>query len=189
MKSWTLYSRRLWPYSFVVGAAWLITACDSTPRERQEVVRQEARKLDTLANEAAAKLRTAGQRTAAYGKEARARKNQPLNAAADASFTRELLGTYADLSTITPDNVAAAYTQFLRQVRAKRRDWSQRDWDYADVIFKRLNERRRAIYLDVRASDDVRVKALQAEYMALENGRDLKDIGKAIKDKPATNRQ
>ena len=181
MKSWRLYTVRLRAYFFLVGSASIVAACDSTPRQRQEIVRQEARKLDTLADKAADKLRTAGQRTAEYNREARARKSQPLNAAAEATFTSELLGTYADLNTITPDNVAEAYTQFMRQVRAKRRTWTQRDWDYADAIFKRLNERRRAIRLDVRASDDVRVKALQAEYLALENGRDVKDIGEAIK--------
>jgi hypothetical protein len=144
-------------------------------------MQREARKLDTVADKAAVKLRTAGRRTVEYGTAARARKNQPLDAAAERNFKNELLGTYADLRTITPTNVAAAYTQFLRQVRAKRRTWTPRDWDYADAIFKRLNERRRAIYLDVRAADDVRVKALQAEYLALENGRDVKDLGQAIK--------
>ncbi|OUJ76048.1 hypothetical protein BXP70_01875 [Hymenobacter crusticola] len=168
--------------------ACFVAACDSTPRERQEIVRQEARKLDTLADKAATKLRVAGRRTMQYDSAARIRKAQPLNAAAEATFTKELLGTYADLSTVTPDNVSAAYTQFMRQVRAKRRAWTQRDWDYADVIFKRLNERRRAIRLDVRTSDDLRVKALQAEYMALENGRDVKDIREAIRDKPAASR-
>jgi cytochrome c oxidase assembly factor CtaG len=166
---------------FLVTIICVASACDSTPRERQEIMRQEARKLDTVADKAAAKLRTAGRRTVDYGTAARARKNQPLNVAAEASLQKELLGTYSDLSTITPTNVAAAYTQFMRQVRAKRRTWTQRDWDYADAIFKRLNERRRAIYLDVRASDDVRVKALQAEYLTLENGRDVKDLGQAIK--------
>ncbi|WP_324674456.1 hypothetical protein [Hymenobacter sp. GOD-10R] len=185
MKSWLLYSSRLQASLFFTGIACVVAACDSTPRERQEIARQEVRKLDTLADKAAAKLRVAGRRTAQYDSAARVRKAQPLNAAAEATFTQELLGTYADLSTVTPDNVSAAYTQFMRQVRAKRRTWTQRDWDYADAVFERLNKQRRAIRLDVRASDDLRVKALQAEYLALENGRDVKDIREAIRDKPA----
>jgi len=184
MKSWVLCSLRLRAGFFLFGATALLAGCDSTPRERQEIVRQEARKLDTLADKAAVKLRAASRRTMQYDSAARVRKSQPLNSAAEASLTNELLGTYADLNTITPDNVAAAYTQFMRQVRAKRRTWTQRDWDYADAVFKRLNERRRAIRLDIRASADVRVKALQAEYLALENGRDVKDLGQAIGNKP-----
>ncbi|WP_188811703.1 hypothetical protein [Hymenobacter cavernae] len=171
----------------LASLVWL-TACDSTPRERQEIVRQEARKLDTLADKAAVKLRAAGRRTMQYDSAARVRKSQPLGKAAEASFTKELLGTYSDFQSINPDNVAAAYTQFMRQVRAKRRTWTQRDWDYADAIYKHLNERRRAIRLDIRASDDVRIKSLQAEYLALENGRDLKDYGQAIGNKPAADR-
>ena len=57
--------------SIVAGAALLagisgLSACDSTPRERQEIVREEARKLDTLADSAAYKIRNAEYRAAHF---------------------------------------------------------------------------------------------------------------------------
>ena len=64
---------------------------------------------------------------------------------------------------------------------AKRRQWSQRDWDYATSIFKRLNARYRALRLDLPARNELHIKALQTEFEALETGRDLKDLGNAAK--------
>ncbi|UOQ73089.1 hypothetical protein [Hymenobacter cellulosilyticus] len=159
-----------------------LSACDTTPRERQEIVRDEARKLDTLADRAADKLRNAGRRAARYDSAARIRNRQPLDAAATATFTQQLLGSYSDVESLTPATIEPAYVQLLRQTRAQRRQWSQRDWDYATSIYKRLNEQLKAIRLDVKGRDEVHIRALQAEFTALETSRDVKDIGQAVKN-------
>ncbi|SMB84894.1 hypothetical protein SAMN00120144_3872 [Hymenobacter roseosalivarius DSM 11622] len=161
---------------------FLLTGCDTTPRERQEVVRQEARKLDTLAERAGDRLDRASDRAADYTATARARNRQPLDPAAESAFTTELLGTYATIDQLTPQSIEPAYTQLLRQTRAKRRQWTQRDWDYATSVYKRLNNQLKAIRLDVVGRDELRIRGLQAEFVAMESGRDIKDLGQAVKE-------
>ncbi|MCB2406545.1 hypothetical protein [Hymenobacter lucidus] len=166
----------------LLGTTLLLSGCDTTPRERQEIVREEARKLDTLADRTADKLRVAGRRAARYDSVSRARNRQPLDNATTATFTKQLLGTYADIETLTPTTIEPAYVQLLRQTRAQRKQWSQRDWDYATSIYKRLNERLKAIRLDVKGRDEIHIRALQAEFTTHETSRDVKDLGQAVKD-------
>lgn len=184
MKSATLFLSKLSPVvsSFSLIFLLLLTGCDTTPRERQEVVRQEARKLDTLAERAGDRISRAGKRASDYTATARARSRQPLDSVAKENFTSELLGTYASVEELTPQSIEPAYTQLLRQTRANHRQWSQRDWDYASSVYRRLNDRLRAIRLDVVARDELRIRGLQAEFIAMETGRDVKDLGQAVKE-------
>lgn len=158
-----------------------LTACDSTPRERQDMVRQEARRLDTLADQAAAKLRTAGRRASRFDSTSKVRSRTPLDKAAETTFSNELLGTYAGVEQLTTATIEPAFVQFMQQVRARRKAWTQRDWDYATAISRRLNAQFRALRLDIKGRDEVHIRALQAEFTALETGRDVKDLGQAVK--------
>ncbi len=164
-------------------AATFLSACDSTPRERQQVVEQEARNLDTLADQAAAKLRVAGRRAARFDSASRARNRQPLDPAAELALTRDLLGPYADLDRLTPATIEPAFVQFMQQVRARRKAWTQRDWDYATALSRRLNARFRALRLDIKGRDELHIRALQTEFTALETSRDVKDLGQAVGQK------
>ncbi|RSK37446.1 hypothetical protein [Hymenobacter metallilatus] len=164
-----------------LAAGWLLTACDSTPRERQDMVKQEARKLDTVVDEAAAKLRVAGRRASRFDSTSRARSRQPLDKAAETALANELLGTYTNVEALTPATIEPAFVQFMQQVRARRRQWTQRDWDYATAISRRLNAQFRAIRLDIKGRDELHIRALQTEFTALETGRDVKDLGDAVK--------
>ncbi|RTQ47239.1 hypothetical protein EJV47_20310 [Hymenobacter gummosus] len=163
----------------------LTTACDSTPRERQEAVQDSARKLDTAAHKAGAALKRAGRRAARWDSASRARNRQPLDTVATTAFVQELLGTYAAIEQLPVTSLEPAYVQLLRQTRAKRRQWTQRDWDYATAVFNRLNRHYRTTRLDLPARQELRIKALQAEFEALEAGRDLKDLREAVRDQPA----
>jgi hypothetical protein len=165
----------------ILAAGALLTACDSTPRERQDMVKEEARKLDTAVDEAAAKLRTAGRRAARFDSVSKSRSRQPLDKAAESAFANELLGTYAAIETLTPATIEPAFVQFMQQVRARRRQWTQRDWDYATSISRRLNARFRSIRLDIKGRDELHIRALQTEFTALETSRDVKDLGEAVK--------
>ncbi|SHI38019.1 hypothetical protein SAMN02745146_0706 [Hymenobacter daecheongensis DSM 21074] len=163
-------------------AAFALVSCDTTPRERQEIVRQEARNLDSLVDRTASKLKTAGHRAARFDSVSRMRNRQPLDNASLATFSAELLGPYAAIDQLTPDTIEPAYKQFLQQVRQRRRTWTQRDWDYATAIYKSLNERLRVIRLDVKGRAELHIRALQTEFTALETSRDVKDLGAAVKE-------
>jgi len=163
-------------------AAFALPGCDSTPRERQEMVRTEVRNLDSLADRTAAKLKTAGSRAATFDSASRARNRQPLDNTSLDTFTADLLGTYSAIGQLTPTTIEPAYKQFLQQIRARRATWTQRDWDYATAIYKQLNARLKAIRLDVKGRDELHIRALQTEFTALETGRDVQDLGKAVKN-------
>ncbi|GAB2961947.1 hypothetical protein GCM10027048_32790 [Hymenobacter coalescens] len=172
----------------LLAAGLLTTACDSTPRERQDAVKNSANKLDTLADKAGSAIERIGGRAARWDSASRVRNRQPLDTVATSAFTQELLGAYAGIERLSVENLEPAYTQLLRQTRDKRRTWSQRDWDYATAVFRRLNARYRAIRLDLPGRQELRIKALQAEFTALETGRDLNDLGDAVREKPAAGR-
>lgn len=166
----------------------LTTACDSTPRERQEAVTRSADRLDSLADRAGASIERVGSRAARFDSISRIRGRQPLDPAATRSFAQELLGSYAAIDQLTATDLDPAYTQLLRQTRARRREWTQRDWDYATSVFQQLNARYRATRLDLPARNEIHIKALQAEFNALESGRDLRDLREAVRDEPASAR-
>ncbi|NVO30644.1 hypothetical protein HW554_05460 [Hymenobacter sp. P5342] len=165
----------------LLAAASLLSSCDSTPRERQEVVERETQKLDTLAERAADKLRVAGRRAARFDSVSRVRNRQPLDPAAEQAFSNELLGSYSAIGSLTPATIEPAFVQFMQQVRARRKQWSQRDWDYATAISRQLNAQFRAVRLDIKGRDELHIRALQTEFTALETSRDVKDLGEAVK--------
>jgi hypothetical protein len=162
-------------------AALLLTACDTTPRERQDAVREEARNLDTLANRTADQLRTVGRRAARFDSVSRARTRQPVDAATAATFAAELLGSYAAIEQLTPTTIEPAFVQFMQQVRARRKQWTQRDWDYATAISRQLNAQFRKIRLDIKGRDELHIRAIQTEFTAMETSRDVKDLREAVK--------
>ncbi|SHL66931.1 hypothetical protein [Hymenobacter psychrotolerans] len=166
-----------------VAALLLTASCDTTPRERQEAVREEARNIDTLANRAADKLRTVGRRAARFDSVSRQRNRQPLDTAAARTFASQLLGSYGDIEQLTPTTIEPAFVQFMQQVRTNRKQWTQRDWDYATALSRRLNSRFRTIRLDIKGRDELHIRALQTEFTALETSRDVKDLSDAVKDK------
>ncbi|GAA3933832.1 hypothetical protein GCM10022406_18030 [Hymenobacter algoricola] len=163
-------------------AAPALTSCDTTPRERQEIVRNEARNLDSLADRTAATLKNAGRRAATFDSVSRSRNRQPLDNTSLETFNAELLGIFSGIEQLTPSTIEPAYKQFLQQVRARRKAWTQRDWDYATAIYKRLNARLNAVRLDVKGRNELHIRALQAEFTAMETSRDVKDLGQAVKN-------
>ncbi|TGE09568.1 hypothetical protein [Hymenobacter fodinae] len=172
-------------FLFLIPAAAVLastlTGCDSTPRERQEAVSQGARRIDSIADKAADKLKVAGNRAARFDSVSKVRSRQPIDKAAEATFANELLGTYSSIEQLTPTTIEPAFVQFMQEVRAKRKQWTQRDWDYATAISRRLNQQFRNIRLDIKGRDEIHIRALQTEFTALETGRDVKDLGQAVK--------
>jgi len=173
--------------SGILLATWLLAACDSTPRERQEVARQGAQKLDTLARTAAQKLARAGKATARYDAANRARRARPLDPRQQIAMENKLLGPYSgQINALTPADLPNAYAQLVREARTQRAAWTDRDWDYARAVYQRLNDQLKQIRLDLPARDELRIRARQAEFVALQAGRAAKGIGEATKEPAAT---
>ncbi|WP_205503698.1 hypothetical protein [Rufibacter psychrotolerans] len=174
---------------FLTGVlATSLVACDTTPRERKEAAARELDKLDERASQAASKtkdeLKEAGQALARQRAERKMREARGPVAGKQLQMERELLGEYRDLSAVTPDRLRDAYVHFLQQVRDRKDTWTPEDWDYANAIYKRLNDREKALHDDIILRHATKIKALQAEYLALENRADLKDYQRIKKGQP-----
>ncbi|AMJ64066.1 hypothetical protein [Hymenobacter sp. PAMC 26628] len=164
----------------------LLTACDSTPRERQAVVREQAHKLDTLARQGAHTLARVGREAARYDAANRARRAEPLSPARKKIFTANLLGPYAGhLDAMMPATIGGPYQQLLQQTRARRAAWTNRDWDYARAVYADVNAALARVRLDLPARDELRVRAWQAEFVALQAGHTAAELHAATRDPAA----
>ncbi len=164
-------------------SALLLTGCDSTPRERQEVTREGVRELDTLARTAAQKVARLGKATASYDAANRARRSQPLDPRQEIAMEAKLMGPYSgQLDNLTPTDLPNAYAQLIRTAREQRDTWTDRDWDYARAVYRRLNDQVKQIRMDIPAREELRIRARQAEFVALQAGRTAEGISNAAKE-------
>lgn len=165
-----------------LGLTLLLAGCDSTPRERQEIVRQEMSKLDTAARHTGRTLRRLGRQTARFDSANHARRAVPLASAKQKIMDQALLGSYADqVASLTPATIAGAYGELLRATRVRQAAWQARDWDYAQDTYRRLNAQLARIRLDLPAHDELRIRAWQAEFTALRAKRTARDLHAATK--------
>ncbi|MBA9075378.1 MULTISPECIES: hypothetical protein [Rufibacter] len=179
----------LFPLSLFMFLTGLLTAtisCDTTPRERKETVSRELDKLDERVESAANKTREEAKEAKAALARKRAqsleRKARGPVAGKQQQMEQELLGEYRFLSQVSAENIKDAYVHFLQQVRDRKDVWTMEDWDYANGIYKRLNEREKVLHEDIILRHATKIKALQAEYLALENRADLKDYQRIKKE-------
>ncbi|PSR55326.1 hypothetical protein AHMF7605_18345 [Adhaeribacter arboris] len=139
--------------------------------------------LDSLSGEAKAEYQAARAKYKIWEAQNKQRTSQPLQAAEIEKRQAQLLGEYKDLNTITAANVREAYLLFMGMVRAKKQNWNQNDWDYVDYVYRQLNKRKDEFGTAISRTDKLKIKSLQAEYLALEASQDAKDLIKTVKSK------
>ena len=172
-------------FAGLMGFSLLLTSCDSTPRERQEAARQAGHELDTLTRTAAHKLARVGKATSSYDAANRARRARPLDPRQQIAMETKLMGPYSgQINALTPQDLPLAYAQLVRETRARRATWTDRDWDYARAVYQRLNDQVKQIRMDMPARDEVRVRARQAEFVALQASHTAQGINAATKKQP-----
>lgn len=137
--------------------------------------------LDSLSTDAKAEYQKAKVRYQEWERQNQQRATQPLQAAEIQKRQAQLLGEYKDLNTITAANIREAYLIFMGMVRAKKQNWNQNDWDYVDYIYRQLNNRKDELSTSISGADKLKIKSLQAEYLALEAGQDAKDLLNTVK--------
>lgn len=89
-------------------------------------------------------------------------------------WERQLTGT-TNISRLKPARMFDTYTQLLEKTRAQRREWSLRDWEYAEFVFGELNSRKAEVLEQLTNSDKIRIAALQVEFASLKKGREARD--------------
>ncbi|WP_205502985.1 hypothetical protein [Rufibacter psychrotolerans] len=110
------------------------------------------------------------------------RTSMPLHPETLQRFQTDLLGSATALEAHLPaQQMRDVYTQFLQNVRARRANWTAADWDYVDEIYSRLNQKKDQVEDQIPPKDKLKIKALQAEFLTLETGKDAKELYKELK--------
>lgn len=90
-------------------------------------------------------------------------------------WQKELLGTYADVNSLTAANLREAYITLLVNVREKKGSWSDQDWNKAKAVINKLDARKSSMEKELGTDDKAKIKLLQAELRTLETAGDIKD--------------
>ncbi|RNI31039.1 hypothetical protein [Rufibacter latericius] len=155
------------------------------PQAKEEFKEKTAKldsKLDSLSEKSKAEYKELRQKYQNWEARNQQRSQMPLKQETLARFEQELFGTPNALQVHMPaEGMREVYVQFLQNVRAKRNTWSAADWDYVDEIYSRLNQKKDQVEDQISGQDKLKIKALQAEYLTLETGKDAKDLYKEIK--------
>ena len=92
-----------------------------------------------------------------------------------AEWGDKLLGQWADLDTLNAANIREAYITFMENVRAQKSQWTDTEWAMAKMVLEQLNKRKEAISADIDTDSEVKIKALQMEFLTLETAADITD--------------
>ena len=90
-----------------------------------------------------------------------------------AEWERNLLGRWADYASIDAANVRDAYITFMENVRVKKENWTDADWEMAKMVLQKLNDRKSEITGNIDTDTEVKIKALQMEFRTLEAAADV----------------
>ncbi|WP_205502993.1 hypothetical protein [Rufibacter psychrotolerans] len=107
----------------------------------------------------------------------------PLQAEEVRLREKELLGSFGNVQNISAIHMREAYIRFMQNVRAKRQNWTSRDWDYADYILQNLGKRKAAVEEKLTTLDEIKIRTLIGEFHTLRSGQEFKESQRAKKQK------
>lgn len=154
------------------------------PKIKEDMRRRNAQleqNFDSLSDKSKEEYRDLQERYQRWENRQERRQAQPLDPDKLSRFKEQLLREYQDLKSINAGNIREAYLTFMGTVRAKRRNWTQDDWDYVDNVYAQLNERRGQVEGQIATGDNLKIRALQAEYLTLEGAADTESAIRGTK--------
>ena len=89
---------------------------------------------------------------------------------------RKLLNTSKPINRAMASALPDLYSRLVETTRVQHSRWTKTNWDEANVVLNRLNDRYSQVGDQLPIEDRVRVRSLQAEFKTLEKARDLKGI-------------
>ncbi|NDK56548.1 hypothetical protein [Pontibacter fetidus] len=141
------------------------------------------RNFDSLSAESKEEYRQLKHRYENWESRQERRQRQPLNPTQIKTWEEQLLREYKDIAKIEPTNIREAYLTFMSTVRIKKRNWTQNDWDYVDYVYGKLNDRLGQIEGQISTGDRLKIRTLQAEYLALEGAADTRNMLNSVDEK------
>ncbi|MCC3152309.1 hypothetical protein Q3A66_03510 [Hymenobacter sp. BT770] len=88
----------------------------------------------------------------------------------------KLLNTSAPINRAMASALPDLYSRLVESTRAQHSRWTKANWEEANLVLSRLNDRYSQVGDQLPIEDRVRVRSLQAEFKTLEKARDLKGI-------------
>lgn len=85
-------------------------------------------------------------------------------------WERDLLGQYANGTSMSANNVEEAYKNFMSNVRARHKSWDQDEWEMAHLVLEELNQRK-AAFDELPDEAEVRIKAMQMEFVTMRDSQ------------------
>lgn len=89
---------------------------------------------------------------------------------------RKLLSTTAPINRASASALPNLYARLVETTGDQHKTWTKTNWEEANLLLSRLNDRYEQVGTQLPLEDRVRVRTLQAEFRALEKARDLKGI-------------
>ena len=89
-------------------------------------------------------------------------------------WERAMTGTI-DIAALKPAAMRNAYTRLIDYTRAHRRNWTLRDWEYAEFVFGELNSRKAEVLDNLSNGDKMKIAALQVEFATLKKSREAQE--------------
>jgi arsenate reductase-like glutaredoxin family protein len=87
------------------------------------------------------------------------------------------------ISAIKSENMRNAFIRLIDYTREHRRNWTLRDWDYAEFVFGEMNTRKSEVLDNLNNSDKIKIAALQVEFATLKKGREAQEMYKDMREK------
>ncbi|MEJ8756122.1 hypothetical protein WG947_03880 [Pontibacter sp. H259] len=87
------------------------------------------------------------------------------------------------IGSIKPADLRNAFIRMTDYTRANRRNWSLRDWDYAEFVFGELNTRKTEVLEKLNNSDKIKIAALQVEMATLKKSREAQEAYNEMREK------
>ena len=144
-------------------------------KQSKEDFRMRTQQLDQKQNQFSEELREEYQQLKQEFNEADETYMSARSEARQAEWRSKLLGQWSNMDTINASNVRDAYITFLENVRSLKGEWTDEEWGIAKTVMQQLNDRKDELNADIDTESEVKIKALQMEFLTLETAADAVD--------------
>jgi len=96
-------------------------------------------------------------------------------------WERRMTGT-TQIDRVKPANLRDSFVRALELTRQDRRNWSLRDWDYAELVMGELNTRKTDVLDRLNNGDKIKIAALQVEFATLRKSREARDAYENVRE-------
>lgn len=88
---------------------------------------------------------------------------------------QHLLNSDVNLARAQAHELPDLYERFIATTRNERRKWSYQDWDNANGVLARLNQRYQQVRTELPLEERLRIRTFQGEFHTLRGAREVKE--------------